>query len=419
MPKLTIKNFACIDDATLLLKDTTIIIGPQASGKSLICKLNYFFNELLELIPSFVEEAESIDQIQDRFFQNFQEWFTPASWGARAFSIEYTSGPSVIRIYRGRSGVRSKVRIYFSDFLLEAISNLLSAHKELLKDLSKVAPEEFERFYLRTRFLSRNFDKALGRHAPQGQLYIPAGRSFFTSIGKIVTAFDEGFLLDPLVSRFGRLVTNLREQILTNPSLRRDPILATLEKLLAAKVTSERGRQVMTTEDGRVVPFTALSSGQQELFPLLIALTFNLSRGNESVVYIEEPEAHLFPAAQTQLVQMFFEIANRHRRRGVRDIPGQRQIVLTTHSPYVLAKANNLIKAGQLAAGADQPLRRKIERIVPSAAWVVPGSLIAYAINQCQLVSIIDQHGLIDGGYIDSASGEIGLEFDRLMALEA
>src|SRR6185312_6979803 len=44
-----------------------------------------------------------------------------------------------------------------------------------------------------------------------GQLFIPAGRSFFTSIGKAITAFDNQNMLDPLVLRFGRLVTQIRD----------------------------------------------------------------------------------------------------------------------------------------------------------------------------------------------------------------
>lgn len=91
---------------------------------------------------------------------------------------------------------------------------------------------------------------------------------------------------------------------------------------------------------------------------------------------------------------------------------------LMQHSPYVLAKANNLIKAGQLATEGSTGVRREIEKFIPSAAWVEPGSLTAYAISNKQLVPIIDRYGLIDGGYIDSASSDIGKEFDRLMSLE-
>ena len=45
------------------------------------------------------------------------------------------------------------------------------------------------------------------------QTFVPAGRSFFTSMGKAVTAFERGGLLDPVTVAFGRLFTALREAV--------------------------------------------------------------------------------------------------------------------------------------------------------------------------------------------------------------
>src|ERR1700722_72243 len=50
--KLTVKNFSVIKEAELEFGKITVLIGPQASGKSLLCKLAYFLGK--ELVDSAV-----------------------------------------------------------------------------------------------------------------------------------------------------------------------------------------------------------------------------------------------------------------------------------------------------------------------------------------------------------------------------
>ncbi len=40
---LTVKNFSVIKEAKLEFAKITVLIGPQASGKSLLCRLAFFF----------------------------------------------------------------------------------------------------------------------------------------------------------------------------------------------------------------------------------------------------------------------------------------------------------------------------------------------------------------------------------------
>ena len=47
MLRLQVENFSCIGKADLEIGQITILIGPQASGKSVLSKLAYFFVELV------------------------------------------------------------------------------------------------------------------------------------------------------------------------------------------------------------------------------------------------------------------------------------------------------------------------------------------------------------------------------------
>ncbi|SEV83548.1 ATP-binding protein [Luteibacter sp. 329MFSha] len=414
MRTLEVKSFSCIDKALLELNDITVIIGPQASGKSVICKLFYFFNGIFSSLPLWVQESNTSEEIRDRCLDEFSAWFPPQAWGSKQFEVTYRNGPYELSIRRvkTRNG-QPKAKLICSPDTERLFESAVAVH---LKAAQKKRDPDF--LYGSFSIVRRTIEGAMGRHMPDMQLYIPAGRSFFTSIGKLVTAFEERTLLDPVVHEFGRLVTNLRESSFyerEEPS----PVLQRIEALIGGRVSQERGKQFLVTPDGRSIPFNALSSGQQELLPLLYALRFSLWRERGSLTFVEEPEAHLFPSAQTSLLEMFAEIVNRQpRRTGNKNVAG-RTLVLTTHSPYVLAKMNTLIKAGQVARRLSVDGRKELDKLIPSGSWISPEKASAYAIHGRELVPILDEYGLIDAGYIDSVSEETGLEFDGLLDLEA
>jgi predicted ATPase len=125
-------------------------------------------------------------------------------------------------------------------------------------------------------------------------------------------------------------------------------------------------------------------------------------------IYIEEPEANIFPETQYSLVQVFAWLAN--------DPILDFQWAITTHSPYLLSAFNDLIEAGRL--GAEGELRAEVNNIIPEKYWVKPGDFKAYSIHDGQLESIMDKEtGLINGEYLDAISNKIGGDFDALLRI--
>ena len=177
----------------------------------------------------------------------------------------------------------------------------------------------------------------------------------------------------------------------------------------------ERDKEYVETKDGRKIPFSALSSGQQELLPLLLMLgVIDARRRSKTsqLIYIEEPEAHLFPTAQSVLIQSLASIASARPK-------GTIYLIITTHSPYVLAKLNNLIKAGSLAEKSkNETTKKRIANVIPKSTWLSAGKVMAYAIINGKLVSILDNDGLVDAEYLDDVSGAIANEFSSLLEIE-
>ena len=99
--------------------------------------------------------------------------------------------------------------------------------------------------------------------------------------------------------------------------------------------------------NGRKTSIDKCSSGQREIFYLLnfivLMQTSTFSYGNMAILFIEEPEAHLFPNEQKMILELLGEVFNLLNGDGV-----EWRFFFTTHSPYILNVANNMLFKGQL-----------------------------------------------------------------------
>jgi hypothetical protein len=188
-----------------------------------------------------------------------------------------------------------------------------------------------------------------------------------------------------------------------------------VREILSGSYVRERGKDYVVSADGRRTSLANSSSGQQEMVPLaamLGALPFvKKPLGGGYTIYIEEPEAHLFPLAQKRVVEL---IATRHTQS-----PAPTQFMITTHSPYVLAAVNNLIHAASLAAQLGPESTPRIAKIVPQEQWLDPGKVSVYSLDAGQAVNIKSpQTGLIAANLLDSVSDKLGDQFDQLLEVD-
>ena len=90
------------------------------------------------------------------------------------------------------------------------------------------------------------------------------------------------------------------------------------------------------------VRMTRASSMVSELAPVVLFLRGVLAIGDTLI--IEEPEAHLHPAAQTHVAVALARLV----RAGVR-------VIITTHSDWLLKEIGNLMREGVLAEESGEP----------------------------------------------------------------
>ncbi|NEP28425.1 AAA family ATPase, partial [Moorena sp. SIO3I6] len=194
----------------------------------------------------------------------------------------------------------------------------------------------------------------------------------------------------------------------------KDEINRLIKKTLCGEHIQEKGEDFVKMADGRRISLANSSSGQQETFPLTIilsALPFLVdARSPGQTVYIEEPEAHLFPSAQRNMVELIACVFNSH--------PEKLQFFITTHSPYILTAINNLIQAGMLYEESSQDVLPKLEKIVPRYKALITSDLSAYVLENGKAENMLDKEtGLIDANLIDGVSDELAIEFDELLDL--
>lgn len=418
MRTLTVENFSCIKKASVELRRLTVIIGPQASGKSVLSKLSYFLFDCAHQQRTSLQRLHPLEKFTATLKERFVHWFPLEAWGSERFKIELSAGDYSISLTRKTYGgkVSDDFRVKFSEQFKVQYEAMLG---ELSKTTGKASRAEIslEYDYKIYERVSKSLAALMGRDRIDHQVFVPAGRSFFTSIGKAIAAFEQGKVLDPLIIQFGRMYTSFRESGMhwyygekSAETAGRKAIEREFDELLGGRIERDGELEYVRTTDGRRVPLSAMSSGQQELLPLVTVLPWLIRSRDDRLCYIEEPEAHLFPKAQSKLIEALVSAAN-FTALGA-------NLVMTTHSPYVLTKINNLLKAGSISRKLSEEARKRLETILPRKSWLTARHVSAYAIREGRLVDILESDGLVNSDYLDEVSGDLSLEFRKLLELE-
>ena len=420
MRKLTVKNFSVIKEAELEFGKITVLIGPQSSGKSLLCKLAYFLGPILsEIAATSAASDQSWEQFTEYAKNQFRLWFPPYAWRNSTYSIRYEEG-----LY-GASVNASEAR---GEDIIDL--NLTENFRDLYEKRNSSFPtstlqqEDKSIRSMEMSFRRWNFLHALnilqGRATVENSAYVPAGRSFFSNLNSVFEIFKNENL-DPLLREFAANLDWASTPEGIPLSALKQEILSAINVIQGGRFLLKDGKPMFEDEKGVQLPMGMVSSGTQELVPLfrifskLIRDSVAASGSNgperlrEHFLIVEEPEAHIFPNTQYDLMRLFAWLSY--------ETWFNFSFAITTHSPYILSSFNNLIMAGQLASEKPE-LKNEISELVPEHYWIKDGEFRAYCIHDGKLKPILSKSGLIDGEYLDSVSDTIGNEFDSLLRLE-
>jgi hypothetical protein len=424
---LTVKNFSVIKDAKLEFGKITVLIGPQSSGKSLLCKLAYFLGgEIPGIAVESLLDRNSWDEFLQTVNREFEKRFLIAetSWPIDHTSVFFTSHEYSIQLRGAGTLLNPNIEYSFGDSFKNLYSALARNPAKQLPSVSTSRDELRQNLFVEIGLL-------LSRKRTQSSTYIPSGRSLFSDTGTSIVALQNPDI-DPITRRFAGLIAwdpRWKAGYLTTGRGIIQEVEKEMYRIAGGTVSIKNGKPYFLSDDGRDLPLSVQSSGTLELLPMFnvidqlacfqehayaraaaarISPIAEISEHNP-LVYLEEPEAHIFPKAQYRLIQLFAWLAN--------DPILDFDWIIPTHSPYILSAFNNLIEASQVVA-AKPELRDEVAKLIPEQYWIKSSDFKAYCIDDGNLESIMDgETGLVSANYLDSVSETIGVEFDELLRL--
>ncbi|MFM6323126.1 MAG: AAA family ATPase [Microcystis panniformis] len=421
MESLTIKDFLIIKYAEIEIKKINVIIGEQSTGKSIIAKLVFLFETFLFLkIKFYAFNAEDQKAIRRMVLQDFEQLFPRYAWKDQSFKISYTFKNTTFTIERHKESSDGyyKLTFTYSENFKQLYNRIIRQIRRLDRDDSlKSSSKALE--YIENNLSASDLFKDREGFIPTEIFFIPAGRTLFVKYltNNIFAFLANNFDLDPLIINFGSNYENAQRQyriINESESLflykkddkkLYDQIKLISEKILSGSYAREKDQDWLYHADGRKINLIDASSGQQEALPmLLILLVFPFFAPHESnQFFIEEPETHLFPSAQRDMVELFTLLyANKNCR-----------FFLTTHSPYILTALNNKIMAANV-----EPV--KAEKSLGYKNTIQFQDVSAYTISNGQTQSILDTEvNLIGINNLDAVSDELSQEFEEILERKA
>jgi predicted ATP-dependent endonuclease of OLD family len=454
MQKIEIRNFGPIVSAIVEIKPVLVLIGEQASGKSTIAKLIYFFKSISDDIfenfyqsnfPDFRIMEDLKFPLRNKFYDFFGSTMHLPNFNIRYYYdtnrwLELSLDPFK-KLKTTQSPVffsedfQNKMRT-LKDKIQSAESRLNNVRSA--REISVIEAEKSKN----TRLLSQEIDSLLNTNHDHS-LYMIAGRESTISYGPTfesllettldgeltdnrkksmkakVQTIDETLMIKFLKEMrrvkgvfnkyggsFEHVVSNLAEG-----SFDTKEIIQQIQLILKGEYRFDEFGEKIVFTNNQYVFLKDASSGQKEAIRILQDIVLSILEQQNAFRVIEEPEAHLFPTAQKQLIEMLIYFKNSNPKN---------QLIITTHSPYILSVLNNLLFANRFATKFPACLA-EISEVIPKIFHLKASDFAAYSLGNSSIKdaayseSIIDEAtDLIKQNYLDTVSEVLGGDFDKL-----
>jgi predicted ATP-dependent endonuclease of OLD family len=410
-----------------------VFIGPQASGKSTVVKSIYFFKSIrLDVIRYLLESFESgefnkpLGQIGKLMRQKFLDM-----WGSTLplhpdMLLKYDYQPDVhisVTLTPIDKFANPQFSSYFEQRIIDTVQkcrNFLFKYPSrgangFLSEADKII-RDTERASFKTN-LVREINALFAEE--EQVVFIPAGRTALTVLSEELMNFEKK-KVDRLLKEFAAQINEIKplfqqqlSRLMTEQERTSKSKLNTsaakkarekIRRILKGEYRLERGEERIYFSEEKYVKLNYASSGQQESVWILLLIFIQVLYSNKTFVVIEEPEAHLFPDAQKEMVDLIALLGNAQQGN---------KVVITTHSPYILTSLNNLLYAYEV--GKTDP--QNVLEVVDKASWLNPSTTAAYFVENGRLEPIMS-NGLIQAERIDEISNKINTQLDQLYDLQ-
>jgi predicted ATP-dependent endonuclease of OLD family len=470
MQKIIIKNFGAIAYAEIEVKKVLVLIGEQASGKSTIAKLIYFFKSLREAAftkiyrDNKISNFNKFNDIETPLREKFHNFFgSPHRLSNFEIKFYYDVKENKYINLDVDSHNNKKLQVSFSpNFFNPKIEVNLNKIKKFFQQELNTTNNEAKFIHLQKKneyleMLILELNDLFGYHHLDS-LFIIAGRNATVSYSNLFSKYlfanlqntlernsiqefelkeqtiDETLMLKFIervedIKNFFRgfgsfegLINYYVDEFYNENEYLKNKVKQNLEfcinniyEILKGEyIIDDFGEKILLNSDISVDLANA-SSGQQEVIRILQDIFISIFEQSELLRILEEPEAHLFPIAQKYLIELLALMVNQN---------DDNQLIITTHSPYVLTVFNNLLFA-QRVVDKNPSAEAEVAELIPKEFWLKAKDFSAYSLGNASIheepeycESIFNnQTGAIQQNYLDAVSEMLGGDFNYLYSL--
>lgn len=407
-----------------------ILIGEQASGKSTIAKSIFFCKGISEEFKKFLMDSELIkgfSKDQDAFLgfkkqlrTKFMEYFGTTKH-MDPFHIKYIMDNNEFIRIDLKSGYAN---LTFSSNIKTECIKLIKEVREYYfrQDTSRLMNKmDFNLWSNARENVAQKIDMEVNRVFEQDytSVFIPAGRSLLATNSEffhMITPNKYDIIMNDFIERIMLLQKQYSQSMEDIVKDRKkfsseeidfqsvDKAIVLVKKILKGEYINEKNGEKIYYESGKFVKLIQASSGQQESL-WIVLLIFSIILNNQKVyMVIEEPEAHLFPTAQKDIMELIMLMIN---------TTGS-QVIVTTHSPYILTATNLLMYSSYVEDKSESS-----EDIVPIKYRLSSNVVSAYLVKNHGIQNIMDQENhMVDPSTIDEVSEIMNNATDKLIEKE-
>lgn len=444
MRHVVIKKFGPIRDIDIdLEKDLEVVIGPQASGKSTFSKVVYFCRKIRDYFLQYLDSVMNIEfYYTEELYINFLKYIRRPFLGyfgttkhMENFSIRYDYERESKRYVTISLDKDRYAKFTFSSALKEDICDMI---REAVKVAAKSRGFSFSDNFLEQASFVARAKKTIQQIFRDDYmlLYIPAGRNLLATLPDGIVPkgvplserWDQDNEVDItqtdlITQEFVQYIRNMRSsfgsrlnEIVQNylktvkGQIRNQDVelaCGLIHDILRADYVYEKDGEKLFYDDEHWVKLMFGSSGQQEIVWALNIIFLAILKNEKTFMVFEEPESHLFPDSQEKIAQLVALLI----------YSSESQMIITTHSPYMLTAFNLLIYSGEKEKkiSVEKAVIRKEFRLLPNSV----GAYFISVETGCLKNIVSDKRKLIDALQIDGISESINERMDQILYCRA
>lgn len=397
---MIIRHFGPIKEARVTFNRFTVFVGPQGSGKSTIAKLYSLFLWLEKclirgtLTTKYVEQYSRFRKVYCGYHRLSSYFYDDTMIMFIGNSYRFVYSNSKLEIFYNHETPDTPtdvVKVMYVPAERNFLSSLenLSGLKSLPPSLHTFKDEYVDACKAYSSGFNVPIDDVRFDYDRLNEVSWLSGKGFRIRLSDASSGFQAVLPL-LLVTRYLTYLVSSRHE--DRPSQLNDAERERLKKEVKTIIENPG-----LTPEVRSAALAALS----------IKFTYS-----SFVNIVEEPEENLYPASQRSVVFSLLGDANFEEGN---------QLVMTTHSPYIINYLTLAIKGGELKgrANGDEAILRSLGEIVPLESCIAAADTSIYELSDGEAHLLPMPYGLpADNNFLNIALSDTNSTFDRLLDIE-